>query len=54
MLSKEITSIQAALGVLAGRISEEDWALVSLARQNLKALAERAEQLENSLTVEAA
>lgn len=54
MLSDELKSIQAALGVLAGRVSEEDWEIVSMARQNLLSVAEQAEQYEKSLTVEAA
>ncbi len=47
MLSEEIRSIHAALGVLAGRVTEEDWALVSLARNNLAACVEQADDLEN-------
>lgn len=49
MLSEELKSVQAALGVLAGRVSEDDWNLISLARQNLVALAEVAESMENHL-----
>lgn len=54
MLSEEIKSIHAALGVLAGSVTEEQWALLSMIRQNLKAAAEQAAQYERTLTVEAA
>ena len=37
MFSDEIRSVMAALGVLAGKIGEEEWALVRMARHNLGA-----------------
>lgn len=51
MLSEEIKSIQAALGVLAGRVNEEDWALIKLARANLADLADRARELESKIRI---
>lgn len=51
MFSEEISSIRAALGVLAGRISEEDWALVKLARHNLEEVAMQVKEMENQLVI---
>lgn len=51
MFSDEIRSIMAALGVLAGKIGEEEWALVRLARHNLGELADRVQETESKLLV---
>jgi hypothetical protein len=51
MYSDEIRSVMSALGVLAGKIGEDEWALVRLARQNLSELAERVEAAEGGLQV---
>lgn len=51
MYSDEIRSIMAALGVLAGKIGEEEWALVRMARHNLSELADRVQETESKLTV---
>ena len=49
MLSDDITSVQVALGELAGRVGEEDWKLVSVARKNLASLAEQVQTMEGAL-----
>ena len=51
MFSDEIRSIMAALGVLAGKVGEEEWALVRLARHNLGELADRVQETEGKLVV---
>ena len=51
MYSDEIRSIMAALGVLAGKIGEEEWALVRLARHNLGELADRVQAVEGKIQV---
>lgn len=51
MFSDEIRSVMAALGVLAGKVGEEEWALVRLARHNLSELAERVQETESKLVV---
>ena len=51
MYSDEIRSIMAALGVLAGKIGGEEWALVRLARHNLSELADRVQAVECKIQV---
>lgn len=51
MFSDEIRSVMSALGVLAGKIGEDEWALVRLARQNLGELADRVEAAEGRLVI---
>ena len=51
MYSDEIRSIMAALGVLAGKIGEEEWALVRMARHNLSELADRVQAVEGDMQV---
>lgn len=51
MFSDEIRSVMAALGVLAGKVGEEEWALVRLARHNLSELADRVQETESKLVV---
>ena len=51
MYSDEIRSIMAALGVLAGKIGEEEWALVRLARHNLGELADRVQAVDRRCEV---
>lgn len=48
MFSNEARSICAALGELAGKIPDEEFSLVRIARQNLSALAEQLEEAEKS------
>lgn len=51
MFSDEIRSVMAALGVLAGKVGEDEWALVRLARHNLGELADRVQETESKLVV---
>ncbi|WP_302786132.1 hypothetical protein [Bilophila wadsworthia] len=51
MFSDEIRSVMAALGVLAGKVGEEEWALVRMARHNLSELADRVQEAEGKLVV---
>ena len=51
MFSDEIRSIIADLGVLAGKVGEEEWALVRMARHNLDELADRIQETESKLIV---
>ena len=53
MFSDEIRSVMAALGVLAGKVGEDEWALVRLARHNLSELADRVQEAESKLVVSA-
>lgn len=48
-ISDDIRSVSAALGMLAGRLTSDDWALLLLARDNLASLAEQVEGLEQCL-----
>lgn len=48
-ISDDIRSVSAALGMLAGRLSSDDWALLLLARDNLASLAEQVAGLEQCL-----
>ena len=54
MFSNEARSICAALGELAGKIPDEDFAIVRMARQNLSALAEQLEEAEKAGVMPAA
>ena len=54
MFSNEARSICAALGELAGKIPDTEFALVRIARQNLSALAEQLEEAEKSWVLPAA
>lgn len=51
MFSDEIRSITAVLGDLAGKIGEEEWALVRMARHNLSELADRVQTVEGKIQV---
>ena len=51
MFSDVIRSVMAVLGDLAGKIGEEEWALVRLARHNLSELADRVQETESKLVV---
>ena len=53
LFSDEIRSVMAALGVLAGNVGEDEWALVRLARHNLGELADRVQEAESKLVVSA-
>lgn len=49
MLSKEIETVRAALGDLAGKVGPDEWAVVSSCRRVLEAVQESAEALETRL-----
>ena len=51
MYRDEIRSIMEAVGVLAGKIGEEEWALVRMARHNLSELADRVQAVEGTIQV---
>ena len=51
MFSDEIRSVMAALGVLAGKVGEDEGALVRLARHNLGELADRVQTVEGKIQV---
>lgn len=53
MFSDEIRSITAVLGDLAGKIGEEEWALVRMARHNLSELADRVQVAEGGAVIPA-
>lgn len=53
MFSDEIRSVMAALGVLAGKVGEDEWALVRLARHNLGELADRVQIAEGGAVIPA-
>lgn len=53
MFSDEIRSVMAVLGVLAGKVGEEEWALVSMARHNLSELADRVQVAEGCAVIPA-
>lgn len=53
MFSDEIRSVMAALGVLAGKVGEEEWALVRMARHNLSELADRVQVAEGCAVIPA-
>lgn len=46
MISDDLKSIHAALGNMGGKISEDQWNVVRLARENLKACADDVQALE--------
>lgn len=46
MLSREIETVRAALGDLAGKIGSEEWAVVSSCRRVLEGAQESAKELE--------
>ena len=50
-VSTDINSCAAALGVLAGQVNEEQWAMLRIVRQNLTATAEQVEHMETGLTI---
>lgn len=50
-VSTDITSCAAALGALAGQVSEEQWALLRAVRQNLTAHAEQVQHMETALII---
>lgn len=51
MFSDEIRSITVVLGDLAGKIGEEEWALVRMARHNLSELADRVQVAEGCAVI---
>lgn len=49
MLSEDIKNVRAALGVLAGQVGADQWAMLKIARDNLMACADQAEELETTI-----
>jgi len=49
MIEEKIRSVGAALGVLAGQVSEEQWRFVKLAREELSDAADTVGELEAML-----
>lgn len=52
MYSDEVRSISAALGMLAGKIGNQEWEYIRKAKDNLNALADNLEHLEGVLVIE--
>lgn len=46
MLCEDIRHVALQLGVLADRVSQDDWTLISRARRHLHGLADQVEQVE--------
>lgn len=50
-LAADLEGLAVSVGVLAGRVSAEDWEFLKMLRANLRAISERVAVLENSLEV---
>ena len=50
-LASDLEGLAVSVGVLAGRVSAEDWEFLKMLRANLRAIAERVAALENGLEV---
>lgn len=50
-LASDLEGLAVSVGVLAGRVSAEDWEFLKMLRANLRATAERVAALENGLEV---
>lgn len=50
-LASDLEGLAVSVGVLAGRVSAEDWEFLKMLRANLRAVAERVAALENGLEV---
>lgn len=50
-LASDLEGLAVSIGVLAGRVSAEDWGFLKILRANLRAVAERVAALENGLEV---
>lgn len=50
-LSADLEGLAVSVGVLAGRVSAEDWEFLKILRANLRAVAERVAALENCAEV---
>ncbi len=50
-LAADLEGLAVSLGVLAGKVSPEEWEFLKMFRTNLRAAAERVAALENSLEV---
>ena len=50
-LAADLEGLAVSVGVLAGRVSAEDWEFLKMLRANLRAVSERVAVLENSLEV---
>jgi hypothetical protein len=49
MLASKIRNVRNGLGVLAGLVTEEQWGLIMMARDELTDAADTAEELENAM-----
>lgn len=49
MIAEKIKDVGLALGVLAGQVSEEQWALLKGLRADLTAAAEQVEEIEGEV-----
>ncbi len=50
-LAADLEGLAVSLGILAGKVPAEEWEFLKIFRANLRAAAERAAALENSLEV---
>lgn len=50
-LAADLEGLAVSLGVLAGKVSAEEWEFLKIFRANLRAAAERVAALENALEV---
>jgi hypothetical protein len=49
MLGSKIRNVRNGLGVLAGLVTEEQWGLIQMAREELTDAADTADELETAL-----
>ncbi|UJX43063.1 hypothetical protein K9F62_10455 [Desulfovibrio sp. JY] len=49
MLGSKIRNVRNGLGVLAGLVTEEQWGLIQMAREELTDAADTAEELETAM-----
>lgn len=49
MLGSKIRNVRNGLGVLAGLVSEEQWGLIQMAREELTDAADTADELEEAV-----
>lgn len=54
MLSEKIQSVRMALGVLSGKVHEEEWQFLKLCRAELADAADLASELESQAIVQTA
>lgn len=51
MLSSKIRNVRNGLGVLAGHVTEEQWGLIQMAREELADAADAADELEEVASI---